>query len=404
MNLLIKNGILLTMSGTVYQPGDLFIENGKIKEIAPSIDITSEDLITIPADHCIVMPGLIESHCHVGITEEKKGKEGDDANEGSDPVTPYLRGIDAINPLDPAFHDAVRAGITGLMIGPGSTNVVGGQFAFLKTAGSRRVEDLAVLEPAAMKVAFGENPKVFFGDKDKMPFTRMGIAFLLREELWKAKQYYTQKKKAQSSSEDFEINFRLEPWIPVFEKKIPLKAHVHRTDDILTAIRIAKEYDLNMTLDHCSEGHLITEEIVASGFPAIVGPDLASRNKIEVQNMGFKTPGELSKAGVTVSITTDHPVSLVQSLPLCAGLAVKNGLPMEDGLRAITINAAKNCGVDNRLGSLEVGKDADIAIFDGNPLEVFTNCLYTIIDGKVVFQYPRKEEEKKQKSSCFFLS
>lgn len=388
MKLLIKNGIILTMSGTVYQPGDLLIEDGKIKEIAPKISIKGDDsLTTIPASNCIVMPGLIEAHCHVGITEEKKGKESDDANETSNPITPYLRGLDAINPLDSAFHDAIRGGITGIMVGPGSTNVVGGQFVFLKTAGSRCIEDLAILNPAAMKVSFGENPKTFYGDQGKMPLTRMGIAFLLREELWKAKQYLKKKKKAEDSLEEFETDFRLEPWIPVLEKKIPLKAHVHRTDDILTAIRIAKEFDLAMTLDHCSEGHLIIEEILASGFPAIIGPDLASRNKIEVQNMGFKTAGELSKAGVMVSITTDHPVSLVQTLPICTGLAVKNGLPMEDGLRAITINAAKICRVDHRIGSLEIGKDADIAIFDGNPLEVFTNCLYTIINGKIVYQY-----------------
>lgn len=390
MKLLIKDGIILTMSGTMYQPGDLLIEDGKIKEIAPTISIKDNiSLTTIPASNCIVMPGFIEAHCHVGITEEKKGKEGDDANETSNPVTPYLRGLDAINPLDPAFHDAIRAGITGIMVGPGSTNVVGGQFVFLKTAGSRCIEDLAILNPAAMKVAFGENPKTFYGDQDKMPLTRMGIAFLLREELWKAKQYLKKRKKAEETSEEFEVDFRLEPWIPVLEKKIPLKAHVHRTDDILTAIRIAKEFDLDITLDHCSEGHLIIEEILSSGFPAIVGPDLASRNKIEVQNMGFKTAGELSKAGVMVSITTDHPVSLVQTLPICTGLAVKNGLPMEDGLKAITINAAKICRVDHRIGSIEVGKDADIAIFDGNPLEVFTNCLYTIIDGKIVYQYHR---------------
>lgn len=388
MKLLIKNGIILTMSGTVYQPGDLLIEDGKIKEIAPKISIKGDDsLTTIPASNCIVMPGLIEAHCHVGITEEKKGKESDDANETSNPITPYLRGLDAINPLDSAFHDAIRGGITGIMVGPGSTNVVGGQFVFLKTAGSRCIEDLAILNPAAMKVSFGENPKTFYGDQGKMPLTRMGIAFLLREELWKARQYLKKKKKAEDSLEEFETDFRLEPWIPVLEKKIPLKAHVHRTDDILTAIRIAKEFDLAMTLDHCSEGHLIIEEILASGFPAIIGPDLASRNKIEVQNMGFKTAGELSKAGVMVSITTDHPVSLVQTLPICTGLAVKNGLPMEDGLRAITINAAKICRVDHRIGSLEIGKDADIAIFDGNPLEVFTNCLYTIINGKIVYQY-----------------
>ena len=189
---------------------------------------------------------------------------------------------------------------------------------------------------------------------------------------------------------DFEEDFRYECWIPVFEKKIPLKAHVHRVDDIFTAIRIAKEYGLNMTLDHCSEGHLVAEELAKEGFPAIVGPDLSSRSKIEVQNVAFKTAGILAKAGVLVAITTDHPVSQIQSLPLCAGMAVKSGLPMEDGLRAITVNPARICGVSDRMGSLEPGKDADIAIFSGNPMEVFTQTRYTIIDGQVV--YGEKED------------
>lgn len=210
----------------------------------------------------------------------------------------------------------------------------------------------------------------------------MAIAGMLREELFRAKQYVEKKKK---NAKDFEEDFRLEPWVPVFEGEIPLKAHVHRVDDIFTAIRIAKEFGLSVTLDHCSEGHLVAEKLAEEGFPAIVGPDLSSRSKIEVQNMAFKTVGILNKAGVPTAITTDHPVSLIQSLPLCAGMAVKAGLSMEEGLKAITINAAKICGVADRVGSLEVGKDADIAIFDGNPMELFTRTLYTIIDGKMVY-------------------
>lgn len=229
-----------------------------------------------------------------------------------------------------------------------------------------------------MKVAFGENPKVNFSGQSKSPVTRMAIAAMLREELFKAKQY-------QSRNESEKKDFHYEAWIPVLERKIPIKAHVHRADDILTAIRIAKEYNLQMTLDHCSEGHLIAEEVAKSGFPAIVGPDLASRSKIEVQNMAFKTVGILNQAGVKTAITTDHPVSLIQSLPICAGLAVKAGMDWEEALKPITIYAAQICGVADRVGSLEKGKDADIAIFSGNPLEVQTRTLYTMIDGKVVY-------------------
>ena len=359
--------------------GSILVKDGKIMEVSSQLVLPdSADCERIDVNRQHIYPGFIEAHCHMGITEEKKGKEGDDCNEMVHPITPMLRAIDAINTMDAAFHDAVRAGITAAMIGPGSANVVGGQFAVVKTSG-RRVDDLIVKTPAAMKVAFGENPKMNYDNIGISPVTRMGVAGLLRQELTKACQYY--KKRGQ-----VEPDFHYEAWVPVLEKKIPLKAHVHRVDDIFTAIRIAKEFDLCMTLDHCSEGHLIAEELAAEGFPAIVGPDLASRNKIEVQNMAFKTAGVLARAGVLVAITTDHPVSLIQSLPLCAGLSVKAGLSMQEGLRAITINAARICGVADRMGSVEVGKDADFAIFDGNPMEVFTNTLLTVIDGKIVYR------------------
>lgn len=372
------------MAGRVYEKADILCKDGKIERIDSKINVPQgAELQIIDASGYLVMPGLIDAHCHVGITEEKKGIEGDDCNENVEPVTPWLRAIDAVNTMDAAFDDAVRAGITSVMTGPGSSNVVGGQFAFLKTKG-RCIDDLIVRAPAAMKVAFGENPKVNFSDKEKSPVTRMGIAGVLRRELTAAREYC--RKQEGLSRESDEISFDLEPWLPVFSRHIPLKAHVHRVDDIFTAIRIAKEFGLRLTLDHCSEGHLIAEEIADSGFPAIVGPDLTCRNKIEIQNVDFKTAGVLHKAGVLLAICTDHPVSIIQSLPLCAGLAVKAGLPMEAGLEAITCNAAKICGVYDRVGSLEVGKDADIAIFDGNPMEVFTRVKYTIIDGKIVYR------------------
>lgn len=373
-----------------YENGFLHIENGKIVgigdmeelETLPSKDVGID---VIDAGGRLVMPGIIEAHCHMGITEEKKGMEGDDCNENVQPITPYLRALDAIHSMDAAFDDAVRAGITSAMIGPGSSNVVGGQFAFVKTKG-RRIDDLIVLAPAAMKIAFGENPKVNFSGQGKMPVTRMAVAGMLREELFRAKQYVEKRKKAKKAGEVFEKDFHYECWVPVFEGKIPLKAHVHRVDDIFTAIRIAKEFGLDMTLDHCSEGHLIAEELAKEGYPAIVGPDLSSRSKIEVQNVAFKTAGILNAAGVKVAITTDHPVSLIQSLPLCAGLCVKSGMPMDAALRAVTIHAAQICRVSDRVGSLEVGKDADIAIFDGNPLDVLTEVYCTLINGEIAYR------------------
>lgn len=380
--LTIIHGIIKTMAGTDYEDGFVQIENGKIKALGSMTDYSQfkGNERVIDAKGNLVMPGIIEAHCHMGITEEKKGMEGDDCNENVNPITPYLRAIDAINPIDAAFEDALRAGITSAMIGPGSSNVVGGQFAFVKTHG-RCIDQMIVKAPAAMKVAFGENPKVNFSGQNASPATRMAIAAMLREELFKAKAYQEKRKNNKNQEKDF----RYECWLPVLEGKIPLKAHAHRADDILTAIRIAKEFGLSMTIDHCSEGHLIAEEIKESGFPAIVGPDMASRNKIEVQNMAFKTVGILNKVGINTAITTDHPVSMIQFLPICAGLAVKSGLPEEEGLRSITIYAAQICGVADRVGSLEVGKDGDIVIFDGNPMEVFTKALCTIIEGKIVY-------------------
>lgn len=388
----ILGGIIKTMAGPDIEDGCIHIVNGKIAEIGRRDEVLlhpAADERVIEVTGGIIMPGLIEAHCHMGITEEKKGMEGDDCNENVNPITPYLRGIDAINTMDAAFDDAVRAGITSAMIGPGSSNVVGGQFVFLKTKG-RRVDDLVVKAPAAMKVAFGENPKVNYSGQGKSPSTRMTIAAMLRRELTRAVNYMEAKEKAMAGGENFEPDFDLECWLPVLSGEIPLKAHVHRVDDIFTAIRIAKEFHLKMTLDHCSEGHLIAEELAGEAFPAIVGPDLASRSKIEVQNMAFKTVGILNEVGVMTAITTDHPVSLIQSLPLCAGLAVKAGLKLEEGYKAITIYPATICGVADRLGSLEVGKDADIAIFSGNPMEVFTETLYTIIDGKIVYEAEKK--------------
>lgn len=392
----IVGGKIMTMAGEEYDNGVLRILDGKIAEVGGAGQIPvkpQKEERVLRVDGAWVLPGLMEAHCHMGITEEKKGMEGDDCNETVNPITPYLRAIDAINTMDAAFGDAVRAGITAAMVGPGSSNVVGGQFAVIKTCG-RRIDDLIVKAPAAMKVAFGENPKVNYSGQGMSPSTRMATAAMLRRELFEARRYLRDKEKAQAEGEAFDEDFTKECWIPVLKGEIPLKAHVHRADDIFTAIRIAKEYGLDLTLDHCSEGHLIAGELAEAGYPAIVGPDLASRSKIEVQNVAFKTVGVLNRAGVKTAITTDHPVSLIQSLPICAAMAVKAGLPMEEGLKCITIYPAQICGVADRLGSLEAGKDGDVAVYSGNPMEVFTETLYTIIDGRIV--YDKAEYEKKR--------
>ena len=381
--MVIINGKIFTMEDKTIECGYIRAKGKFIEEVGDMSaykKIKDEQIIDV--NGAWVLPGLIESHAHIGITEEKWGTIADDCNEGTNPVTASLRAMDAINPMDPAFHDAIKAGITSVMAGPGSANVVGGQFVFMKTQG-RCIDNMIIKQPAAMKIAFGENTKTTYGDNNQYPSTRMAVAASLRSTLFQATQYKKDKESGNFAKEDFEM----EPWLPVLRKEIPMKAHAHRADDILTAIRIAGEFNVDITIDHGTEGHLIVDEIAESGFPVISGTALTARNKLEVQNMNFKTASILHKAGILFSVTTDHPVALIQYLPLCAGLAVKNGLPMEEGLKSITINPARICRVDDMVGSLKKGKHADIAIFTGNPMEVFTKTLYTIIDGEVVYEY-----------------
>ncbi|MBQ8326442.1 MAG: amidohydrolase [Lachnospiraceae bacterium] len=381
--MVIINGKIFTMEDKTIECGYIRTKGKFIEEVGDMSTYKKiKDEQVIDVNGAWVLPGLIESHAHIGITEEKWGTIADDCNEGTNPVTASLRAMDAINPMDPAFHDAIKAGITSVMAGPGSANVVGGQFVFMKTQG-RCIDNMIIKQPAAMKIAFGENPKTTYGDNNQYPSTRMAVAASLRSTLFQATQYKKDKESGNLAKEDFEM----EPWLPVLRKEIPMKAHAHRADDILTAIRIAGEFDVDITIDHGTEGHLIVDEIAESGFPVISGTALTARNKIEVQNMNFKTASILHKAGILFSVTTDHPVALIQYLPICAGLAVKNGLPMEEGLKSITINPARICRVDDMVGSLKKGKHADIAIFTGNPMEVFTKTLYTIIDGEVVYEY-----------------
>lgn len=381
--LLIQHGTLYTMETEEPITADLLIKKGKIEKIAPDIPVTG-NMNVLDASGLLVFPGFIDAHSHIGISEEKVTGIGDECNENTTPATPYLRAVDCIHPMDSAFHNALASGVTGAMVGPGSSNPVGGQFAFIKTYG-RCVDDMVVLAPAAIKIAFGENPMTSYGMNGNAPSTRMGIASIIREELFNARQYF-----ANTATDSAQKDFRMESYRDLFEKKIPLKAHVHRTDDIFTAIRIAKEFDLNLTLDHCTEGHLIAEEIARSGYPAIVGPSMSARSKKEVSESDFKTPGILRHAGVTIALTTDHPVCRLQYLPLCAALAAKEGLSEYEALRAITIDAARISGVEHRLGSLTVGKDADLCLWDGNPLEVRSSVVKTLINGKVVWEKKKR--------------
>lgn len=382
----IKNATINTITEGIII-GNLLIENKKIKEIGNDI-VAPLDATVIDAKGCLVLPGFIDAHTHLGLWEDGMATEGIDGNEQTDPITPQLNTIDAINPMDITFNEAVKSGITSVCSTPGSANPIGGQAIALKTYG-KIVDKMVIKNPVATKIAFGENPKNCYGGNEKTPQTRMAIAALIRETLKKAQEYLDDIEKSQLEEDDAkkpEYNMKYESLIPVLKREVPLKAHAHRVDDMFTAIRIAKEFDLKLTLDHCTEGHLVVDELIEEGYPILVGPSLTERSKIELRNLTFETAGILSNNGLNVCLITDHPVTPIQYLPLCAGIAIKHGMKEEKALEAITINPAKVLGIDNRVGSIEVGKDADIVIWDNNPFEINSNVLYTIIDGKIVYK------------------
>lgn len=383
--LIIKNGLVKTMAGEDIVHGQIEIEDGVIKYVGEVREVEGEIL---DATDCIVTPGLVDAHCHIGLFEEAIGFEGSDGNEMTDPVTPQLRGIDAINPRDEAFEEARKGGVTTAITGPGSANVVGGTFAAIKTVGDR-VDKMILKDPVAMKVAFGENPKRVYNSKSQTPMTRMATAALLRETLEKAKEY-DKKRDLEDESKRAPYDGKLEALRPVVRGELPLKAHAHRADDIFTSIRIANEFNIPMTMDHCTEGHLVAEELAEEGKPAIVGPTFGNKTKFELSNKTFVTPKVLSEAGIKIAINTDSPVIPLEHLPLCAALAVKAGLAEDTAWRAITINPAEITGIDDRVGSLEVGKDADVVVFEKNPMyDVDYRVRYTIIDGVVVHRDER---------------
>lgn len=381
----IKNGLIYTMKDEVIENGSILVKDGKIVDIGKDI-IAPLDAKVIDAEGRLVTPGFVEAHCHLGLWEDAIGFEGSDGNEVTDPITPHLRAIDGINPMDRTFEEAREGGVTTAITGPGSANVIGGSFAAIKTYG-HRVDDMIVKEPVAMKIAFGENPKRVYHAQKKTPVTRMATAALLRETLYKAKNYLEKIEREEDPSKRPDFDIKLEALLPVLRREIPIKAHAHRADDIFTALRIAKEFDIDITLDHCTEGHLIVDDLAKEGKGAIVGPTLGDRSKFELKNMTFDTPKILNEGGVKIAITTDAPVVPLQYLSLCAGLAHKAGLDEMEAFKAITINPAEIIGLDDRVGSLEVGKDADIVIFDGNPIkDVDYHTFMTIIDGKVVYR------------------
>lgn len=378
--ILIKNGHIKPILGEEISCGAILLgDDGKIAAIGT--DLTApEGAQIIDAGGRLVTPGCVEAHCHVGVKDQCLRWEGTDHNESTDPITPHMRAIDAFYPMDEAVGLGLRGGVTTVCTGPGSANVVGGTFMVVKLAG-KRADKMVLVETAAMKCAFGENPKNSYGQKGKSPRTRMATAALLRELLFKAREYMI----AKDSGKEPKFDMKLEAMLPVMRREIPLKAHAHRCDDIFTSIRIAKEFNLKLTLDHCTDGAIVADELAQEGYPALVGPSLGGKGKPELLPKSFTTAGVLHKAGLKVCIITDASVIPIQHLPLCAGLAAQAGLPMEEAWKAITINPAEVLGVQDRVGSLQVGKDADVVIWTADPLTaVGAEAWMTIVDGKVV--------------------
>ncbi len=378
------NGKILTMADKIYEQGTIVIKNNKIDAVTShSAPPAGARVIDVSGKY--VLPGFIDAHSHIGIYEEIYRLEGDDANETSDPVTPHLRAIDAINMEDVAFDDAIKGGVTTVMTGPGSANVIGGQSVVMKTS-ARTVDEAVVKNPAGMKAAFGENPKRVYSSQKKAPVTRMATAAIFRETLVAAQNYAAKIKKGKKELDKMpDRDLKLEAMLPVISGEVPLLIHAHRADDIRTALRIADEFNVKVSIQHGTEAHKFPDELTKRGVPAVVGPSLSTRAKVELKDRTFKTAGILSQAGVKVALMTDHPVLPIQYLSLMAALAAKEGMDEDEALKAITINPAEILGIADRVGSLETGKDADIIVLSGHPLDWRTKVELVIVNGKIVY-------------------
>lgn len=378
--LLIKNGKIFTMNkkDEILENTDILVENGKIIKIGKHIE---ENCEILDASGKNVFPGFVEAHCHLGMAESGVGNFFRDHNENLKPITPECRVIDGMYPQDIAVKEAIEKGVTTATICPGSANIIGGMCSTIKLYGNR-IDDMIIKEDTAMKCAFGENPKNWHGQKGRPPFTKMGIASMFRQELYNTLEYRRKKNEGKIG-----INIGYEAMLKVINREVPVKVHVHRADDIFTAIRIAKEFNLKMTLDHVTGGSEIVDQIAKEGYPAIVGPSFGHRTKVEVKEKSFKTVKTFHDAGIKIAITTDSPVTPLEYLPLCCGLSVAAGMDAYEALKCITINPAEITGVDNRVGSIELGKDADFVIAKYDPMTYIDfGVEKTIIDGKIVFE------------------
>jgi imidazolonepropionase-like amidohydrolase len=384
--MLIKNGTVHTMQGLTIPNGYVAISGNKIARVGPMEECPSHwEGETLDAEQGHIIPGLVDAHSHLGMFGDALGFEGDDGNEATDPCTPHLRAIDAINPLDRCFAEARKAGVTTVLTGPGSANPISGQFAALKTTG-RWVDAMVLKAPVAMKLALGENPKSVYNERHETPVTRMATAAIIRENFYKALEYGEKLDRATQDEDEDKPDYdaKLEALLPVVRGELPVHIHAHRADDIATGIRIAKEFGLRCVIVHGTEAHLIPELLVQENVPVITGPCLGDRSKPELANMTVESPAVLTLHGVKVAICTDHPEVPVQHLALCAAMAVKGGMNPEAALAAITINAAEIAGIDHLVGSLAPGKDADLVVTSGHPINLLSRVRAVLVDGQQI--------------------
>ena len=381
--MLIQNGVVHPMDGPVIPNGYVLLEGNKIKAVG-SMDAVPQGwagpVLDAAGGH--ILPGLVDAHCHLGMCGDGLGFEAEDDNESTDPCTPHLRALDGLNPLDRCFREAREAGVTTVLTGPGSGNPINGQGLAVKTIG-RWAEEMVVLEPASLKLALGENPKTVYHERKETPMTRMGTAAIIRAQFSKALEYLDKQNKADAEEDTDPPDFdpKLEALLPALRGELPVHIHAHRADDIATAVRLAREFGLKLVVVHGTEAHLLPELLAREHIPVITGPILTDRSKPELANSTSANPALLAKAGVEIAICTDHPVIPIQHLTLCAAVAARSGLEPEEALKAITLNGARLAGVDHRVGSLTPGKDADVVVTSGHPLDWMSRVEHVFIDG-----------------------
>jgi imidazolonepropionase-like amidohydrolase len=385
----ITGGRVVPVTSEPVDDGTVLIENGRITAVGQGLAVPDGTEV-IDAAGSWVLPGFIEAHGHVGVHEEAEGWAGQDTNEMTEPVTAQVRAIDAINPADLGFRDAVSGGVLAVNVNPGSGNPIGGQTAALRCWG-RTVDEMLLRQPSGLKSALGENPKRVYGERGETPSTRLGTAAVIRGAFVAAANYLerieAEERRPENKRKPVDRDLKLEALGRVLRREIPWRQHCHRADDIATAMRIAEEFGYDLVIDHGTEAHLVADLLAARGIPVIIGPLFTSRSKVELRNRSLANPGRLARAGVTIAITTDHPVVPIHFLVHQATLAVKEGLDAETALRALTINPARIVGIDDRLGSLEPGKDADLAIWSGDPLNVHSRVQRALIGGTEVYRY-----------------